>query len=257
MGCDGGTIPRRDELVRTKKKPEQVERDVAIAAKWEYCTLSQQKLREPIVACRLGRLYNKEAVLEALLKKGSGVIEGAEHIQHLKDVKELKLTRNPAYDANRIDKGGEYSDNNIAPYICPIVGIEMNGKYRFCVIWSCGCVLSEKALKEVKSDGCNKCGKSYTPDSVVVIYGTDEEVNCYKDRLCAAQSAGPSVKRKVREEAFDSGLPSTSKQNDVKKFKSIQENGKVSEVYKSLFTTSEAAKNHPTAHWITYNPLYY
>lgn len=24
MGCDGGTIPRRDELVRTKKKPEQV-----------------------------------------------------------------------------------------------------------------------------------------------------------------------------------------------------------------------------------------
>lgn len=24
MGCDGGTIPKRDELVRTKKKPEEV-----------------------------------------------------------------------------------------------------------------------------------------------------------------------------------------------------------------------------------------
>lgn len=24
MGCDGGTIPRRDELVRVQKKPEQV-----------------------------------------------------------------------------------------------------------------------------------------------------------------------------------------------------------------------------------------
>jgi hypothetical protein len=24
MGCDGGTIPKRDELVRKKKKPEQV-----------------------------------------------------------------------------------------------------------------------------------------------------------------------------------------------------------------------------------------
>ena len=24
MGCDGGTIPTRDELVRVKKKPEQV-----------------------------------------------------------------------------------------------------------------------------------------------------------------------------------------------------------------------------------------
>lgn len=26
MGCDGGTIPRRDELVRVKKKPEQVKK---------------------------------------------------------------------------------------------------------------------------------------------------------------------------------------------------------------------------------------
>ena len=24
MGCDGGTIPKRDELVKTRKKPEQV-----------------------------------------------------------------------------------------------------------------------------------------------------------------------------------------------------------------------------------------
>lgn len=24
MGCDGGTIPRRDELVKVRKKPEQV-----------------------------------------------------------------------------------------------------------------------------------------------------------------------------------------------------------------------------------------
>ena len=28
MGCDGGTIPTRDELVKTKKKPEQVSLDV-------------------------------------------------------------------------------------------------------------------------------------------------------------------------------------------------------------------------------------
>lgn len=26
MGCDGGTIPRRDELVRVKRKPEQVKK---------------------------------------------------------------------------------------------------------------------------------------------------------------------------------------------------------------------------------------
>jgi hypothetical protein len=31
MGCDGGTIPTRDELVRTKKKPEQV----SVSQKWQ------------------------------------------------------------------------------------------------------------------------------------------------------------------------------------------------------------------------------
>ena len=30
MGCDGGTIPKRDELVRTKKKPEKVSLSKAI-----------------------------------------------------------------------------------------------------------------------------------------------------------------------------------------------------------------------------------
>ena len=28
MGCDGGTIPKRDELVKTKKKPEKVKKKI-------------------------------------------------------------------------------------------------------------------------------------------------------------------------------------------------------------------------------------
>ena len=30
MGCDGGTIPRRDELVKTKKKPESVSKFILL-----------------------------------------------------------------------------------------------------------------------------------------------------------------------------------------------------------------------------------
>lgn len=37
MGCDGGTIPKRDELVRTKKKPEQVN-----CLKDDHCTFSEE-----------------------------------------------------------------------------------------------------------------------------------------------------------------------------------------------------------------------
>ena len=28
MGCDGGTIPRRDEMVKVKKKAEKVEKNM-------------------------------------------------------------------------------------------------------------------------------------------------------------------------------------------------------------------------------------
>jgi hypothetical protein len=55
MGCDGGTIPTRDELVKLKQKPEKVDRDVELSARWRHCALSQQELREPIVSCELGR----------------------------------------------------------------------------------------------------------------------------------------------------------------------------------------------------------
>lgn len=77
MGCDGGTIPRRDELVKTKKKAIKVRRlfsiisnekktllldltlqnpkDVEKAAKWNNCHLTQQPLQKPIVADLLGK----------------------------------------------------------------------------------------------------------------------------------------------------------------------------------------------------------
>ena len=72
MGCDGGSIPRRDEMVKLKKKAEkvrdtactlvktlssgpQVDKDVELQARWKYCALSAEELKPPIVACELGR----------------------------------------------------------------------------------------------------------------------------------------------------------------------------------------------------------
>ena len=55
MGGDGGSIPRRVELVRSRKKKETAEKIAVDAAKWKHCALSQQPLRQPIVACQLGR----------------------------------------------------------------------------------------------------------------------------------------------------------------------------------------------------------
>ncbi|KAM7294965.1 hypothetical protein ISCGN_024470 [Ixodes scapularis] len=175
MGCDGGTIPRRDELVRTKQKPEQKDKDAEAVAKWKHCAVTQEELRLPIVSCELGRLYNKESVIECLLNKDTSC-ETAQHIRSLKDIVELNLTENPGYRRRDADKGDEYVDLRASRFICPIVGLEMNGKHKFCYLRQCGCVLSDRALKEVKSEVCHKCAKPFRDDDIVVLNGTDDEV---------------------------------------------------------------------------------
>lgn len=176
MGCDGGTIPRRDELVRLKKKPEQRDKDAETAAKWQHCAISQEKLRPPIVSCDLGRLYNKEAVIEYLLNK-EPLCEVAKHIRSLKDVVEINLTENAGFKQKSADKGDEYVDRQASRYICPVVGLEMNGRHRFCYLRHCGCVLSERALKEVKSEVCHKCGMKFSEDDIIIINGNDDEIS--------------------------------------------------------------------------------
>lgn len=166
MGCDGGSIPKRSELVKQKKKPEQKDKDAELASKWKHCALSQERLRKPIVSCPLGRLYNKEAVIKYLLDKDEAGKQVAGHIRSLKDLVELKLTdkNNSASSsaASKPDSNGHVSDLSESSFFCPVVGLEMNGKYRFVYYRPCGCVVSERAIKEVKSDCCHNCGKSIT-----------------------------------------------------------------------------------------------
>lgn len=98
-------------------------------------------------------------MLEILLDK-SKAPECGKHLRNLKDVKELKLTLNPSYNKGA-NMGDSYDDVQAAYYICPVLGVEMNGKFRFCFIWSCGCVMSERSLKEIKTSVCHKVYLSY------------------------------------------------------------------------------------------------
>ncbi|OWF52009.1 protein RTF2 homolog [Mizuhopecten yessoensis] len=178
MGCDGGTIPRRDEMVRVKKKAEQKDKVAELDAKWKRCAITQEPLHPPIMACEIGKLYNKESALELLLDRTKFECASSfSHLRGFKDLKELNLTENPAYEKPENEKGDGYIDTNIAPYSCPIVGIEMNGKHRFSVLWKCGCVLSERANKEVKGQNCHKCGTPFRPEDIVILNGTEEEID--------------------------------------------------------------------------------
>lgn len=203
MGCDGGTIPKRHELVKGPKKVEKVDKNAELAAKWKYCALSQERLKRPIVACELGRLYNKDAIIEYLLDKSAERpnTEVVAHIRGIKDVKELNLTDNPAWEGERRNiKGDCYEDMHCAMFICPVVGLEMSGKHKFCYLQTCGCVFSDRALREVKTEICHKCGDPFKEDDIVVLNGSKEEVEKLQkdleERRAKAKSAKKSKKSK-------------------------------------------------------------
>jgi len=292
MGCDGGTIPKRDELVRTKKKPEQADRDAENVAKWKHCAITQEELKSPIVSCELGRLYNKEAVIEYLLNKEIQS-DTAIHIRNLKDIVNLNLTNNPAYKKGIAEKGDEYIDIQLSEYICPVTGLEMNGRHRFCYIRKCGCVLSERSLKEIKANACHRCGVVYDEDEVVFINGSNEDLEVLKNRMNekrekakADKKAKKDAKKHKLEEPEKTGagnakIPkivssaaagsskssgSTVNETNVRalmmseeKLKgsySVAKDPNASEALKSIFTTHKSHKDQERAHWITYNPLY-
>ncbi|XP_029548896.1 replication termination factor 2 isoform X3 [Salmo trutta] len=286
MGCDGGTIPKRHELVKGPKKVEKVDKNAALAARWKYCALSTEKLRRPIVTCDLGRLYNKDAVIEFLLDKSADRpnSEVVSHLRGIKDIKELNLTDNPAWEGERRNtKGDRYEDMHCAMFICPVVGLEMNGKHRFCFLRTCGCVFSDRALKEVKTEICHKCGDPFKEEDLVVLNGTKEEVEklrkIMEEKRAKAKATKKSKKSKFAEtvskpsesKAVPGPSGSSSSSKVVKPLaasgslaesgskRSIQSMEEKSETYKSLFTSHSSAKRTKaqTSNWVTHTPYHF
>ncbi|OWA52355.1 putative Protein RTF2-like protein [Hypsibius exemplaris] len=291
MGNDGGTIARRVELVRTKKKPQQKDKDAETAAKWKYCQISQEPLRPPIVACDLGRLYNKDSVLVHLLSK-KAALEGVEHIKSMKDVTELRLTeasKTSSAPESPLDQGGFH---DLARWVCPVTGLEMTGRQLFSFLKSCGCVISDRALKALKSETCPNCNKPYNDDQVIPINPGPEELTKLRARMelrKSRQKADKKASKDSRKRSNEEDEPSTSsagklpktiahpvtssskdskdsgnvkhsltKDTEVRDLvkKSIAEDPKSSTVFKSLFTSCDAAKSRKHANWVTYNPYY-
>ncbi|KAI8125760.1 hypothetical protein FF38_07623 [Lucilia cuprina] len=255
MGCDGGTIPRRDELVRLKKKPEQKDKDAEREFRWLHCALTQQRLQEPIVMCGLGRLYSKQNVIEQLLEKDK-MPEAAKHIKSMKDIKQLNLTPNPAFTEE--DKTEGLLDTRHAPYICKLIGLEMSGKFRFVALWSCGCVMSERALKEIKGSSagtCPICQQAFAVEDVIVLNASDEDLELMKVKMEMRQAKKKASKKdkkdkksKINEaettdtkgEILETNLPSTSKSAAAELANGSQT--KVNGTSSSLSSSSQAVK---------------
>ncbi|KAG0165998.1 hypothetical protein DFQ28_007977 [Apophysomyces sp. BC1034] len=189
MGNDGGSIPRRIELVKEKQRDVKLNPDLERIAAWFHCALSkahmsmdQQPLEQPIVACGLGKLYNQDAVIEYLLDK-SAYGDGdriCSHISSIKDTVKLTLTPNPAYNDSDATTMGHLDKDIKSRFICPISMKEMNGKHRFVYLDTCGCVFAEQALKEIPSKECVSCGKSFEANNNILINPAKEELESMK-----------------------------------------------------------------------------
>jgi len=229
MGNDGGSIPDRRDLVRTKAKAEQADKANQSKARWFFCALSKKPLQEPIVSDALGKLYNKDAIIEYLLDKSAygDWEEICGHIRSLKDVKTLKLTPNPAPsttdDAERI------------AFVCPLNLKEMNGVQPFVYIATCGCVFSHAGLRTVAGspkpaaekaadaplddlDLCPQCAAKYSrADDVVPLNPPLAEQERLREALGARRAAAPppkkkGKKRKQREDAAEGDAPAKKRQ---------------------------------------------
>ncbi len=114
------------------------------AQRMTHCAISQTLLIPPIVADHVGNLFNKSSLLEYLLATSRTHTTQTQysHITSLRDVINVTLT----YDESKRDNISQY-----ASYMCPVTSLPANGRYRFVVMSGCGCVLSERAIKQVTS----------------------------------------------------------------------------------------------------------
>jgi hypothetical protein len=201
MGCDGGSIPGRTDLVKVQKqkKSTSVEtKNSLIRSRWQTCALTKEQLRPPIVADPLGNLFNKEAVLTALLRKN--LPSSFSHIKGMKDLIPVNFTPNPSYKDTAVV--ADLAEEGRALFVCPVTGLEANGLHGFSVLKKCGCVFSERALREVPSTECLQCREPFTAEDVLPLNPTPEQVEQLRERLALHRATTKHTKkRKNRENA--------------------------------------------------------
>ncbi|TKY87981.1 hypothetical protein EX895_003077 [Sporisorium graminicola] len=177
MGNDGGSIAKRDELVRTKATLEKVDPELLRQSLWTVCALSRRPLEPPVASDPLGRLYNKDSIVQHLLVRSqndpssSKIADPIPHIRGLRDITELNLTPNTLYRPP--SPTASSNQHSVFPFMCPLSSKQMDGKQRFVYIANCGCAMSAIGLRTTvaasetsdkhKPDHkpCPVCGKTF------------------------------------------------------------------------------------------------
>ncbi|KAL7797399.1 DUF602 domain-containing protein [Trichoderma ceciliae] len=164
MGNDGGSIPKRRELVKNAARAPTISELKATALEslahaWAHCALSGAPLDlDAVVSDWRGRLYSYEAILKGLMPSDdpNEVTPAAVGIRSLRDVAKLKFSKTG-------DK-----------WACPISMKEMGPTTKAVYLVPCGHAFAEVAITEIKEDACPECGEAFTQENVIAILPTAE-----------------------------------------------------------------------------------
>lgn len=142
----------------------------------------------------MGNLYNKEAVITAILDKT--LSEAFPHIRGLKDLKTLEFTDNPRCNEGNV----ETIDDHIPLFICPVTRQEFNGIHPFHAIWSTGKVLSDKAIKEMGTEALQSEYGPFSAIDMVRLIPGDHEMDEQRAAMHRRREQQPSNSKKHKKE---------------------------------------------------------
>lgn len=208
-GNDGGVIAsQRAFLVKVAVTEKKRDYGHVNAIRFSTCALTSEPLRAPVACDELGSLYNKDAVVQYLLEKRD--VPAFSHLRSLKrDVISIRATPNPAYieGSSAAVEGGK----GTAPFVCPISGVEANGQHAFVAFRRCGCMVSDRAVREMGPGGgggggggagskppkasgggaltCPACGTACSPDDIIKLCPTEEEADFLRARIAQRRAA--------------------------------------------------------------------
>ena len=182
MGNDGGSIPKRRELVKDAARAPTVSELKATALEslshaWSHCALNGAPIDlASVVSDWRGRLYNYESILKGLMpsdEPADDVTPAALGIRSLRDVAKLKFSKNG-------DK-----------WTCPISMKEIGPSTKAVYLVPCGHVFAEVAIKEIQEKTCPECGEGFSQENVVTILPTTEkEIERLQKRMDDLRAAG-------------------------------------------------------------------
>jgi hypothetical protein len=168
MGNDGGSIPKRSELVKEAAKAlttAQIKEAQTEQQEYAWSTdpLTRKPLARPVVSDAAGILYNKDSIIEFLLKeeddaektemkKIAGVKDSelgtfGDRVKGLKDVVEVK------FEIEEKD-GGEVQKTLGEKWKCPITGERLGFGSKAVYVVPCGHAFAGSVVKEVGESTC-------------------------------------------------------------------------------------------------------